>query len=336
MQANEILHNGLHAEESNYSDSDSDEDCNSEPQEFEMIIYDPSVFKPLPTQIAGHGSEGDGEKGFLKRPDGRLLKPVQAPPRGRRELEFYKRINASKDPIDTRLKNCIPDFFGVEKVGFINGITVTEEFLILRDITEGFSRPSIMDIKIGSRTWGPDASEKKQVQEDAKYAGTKHPFGFSILGLIVHSLKFKRDEDGDSCHGKKYTKSFGKNLKMEDVNTVPEIFFDVKESGNKVAEIVEIMIKQIRAIYEAFESQRKYKIYGSSLLMAYDADAIKSLKDGKIEKKELENYVNVKLIDFAHVFPAEGERDNNFLKGIANLLSLFEDFYKEFLPGSKA
>ena len=166
---------GWNEGENNSSESDSDDE---EQKEVEMIIYDPSVFKPLPTQIAGHGSEDDGEKGFLKRPDGRLLKPVQAPPRGRRELDFYKRINSSKDPTDLRLKQCIPQFFGVEKVGFINGITITEEFLILRDITEGFVRPSIMDIKIGSRTWGPDASAKKQAQEMAKYAGTKHPFGF--------------------------------------------------------------------------------------------------------------------------------------------------------------
>jgi hypothetical protein len=171
----EKINTGISLEENNYTDSDSDED---EQKEFEVIIYDPSVFKPLPNQIAGHGSEGDGEKGFLKRPDGRLLKPVQAPPRGRRELDFYKRMNSSKDPTDIRLKSCIPEFFGVEKVGFINGITITEEFLILRDITEGFSRPAIMDIKIGSRTWGPDASAKKQLLEDAKYAGTKHPFGF--------------------------------------------------------------------------------------------------------------------------------------------------------------
>ena len=168
----------VNLEEPLYTDSDSEEDCNVEQKEFEVIIYDPSVLKPLPTQIAGHGSENDGEKGFLKRPDGRLLKPIQAPPRGRRELDFYKKINSSKDPVDLRLKNCIPQFFGVEKIGFINGVTVTEEFLILRDITEGFSMPAIMDIKIGSRTWGPDASAKKQVQEDAKYAGTKHPFGF--------------------------------------------------------------------------------------------------------------------------------------------------------------
>ena len=175
LKDNIIKDLAFNADDNDLSDSDSD---NDEEKEFEMIIYDPSVFKPLPTQIAGHGSEGDGEKGFLKRPDGRLLKPVQAPPRGLRERDFYKRINTSKDPTDLRLKKFIPEFFGVEKVGFINGITVTEEFLILRDITEGFSRPSIMDIKIGSRTWGPDASAKKQAQENAKYAGTKHPFGF--------------------------------------------------------------------------------------------------------------------------------------------------------------
>ena len=168
-------------------DVDTDSDSDEEQSEFEVIIYDPSIFMPLPTQIAGHGSEGDGEKGFLKRLDGRLLKPVQAPPRGRRELDFYKRINASKCPVDRRLLKYIPEFFGIEKVGFKNGITVTEEFLILRDITEGFAQPAIMDIKIGSRTWGPDASAKKQSQEDSKYPGTKHPFGFRYTPLDKYS-----------------------------------------------------------------------------------------------------------------------------------------------------
>ena len=51
---------------------------------------------PLPTQIAGHGSEGDGQRAILKREDGKLLKPVQPPPKGPREAKFYLDINASK------------------------------------------------------------------------------------------------------------------------------------------------------------------------------------------------------------------------------------------------
>ena len=149
-------------------------------------------------------------------------------------------------------------------------------------------------------------------------------------------MKSKTEANGEGCHGKKYSKSFGKNLKTEDVQTVPEIFFGTNESDREeVAECVKIMTRQIRAIYEAFESQRKYIIYGSSLLMSYDADAILLLQAGKIEKVELENYVNVKLIDFAHVFPAEGKRDDNFLKGLSNLLSLFEDFHKRLSPDPK-
>ena len=37
------------------------------------------------------------------------------------------------------------------------------------------------------------------------------------------------DQDNETGHhGTKYNKSFGKNLKTEDVHTVPEIFFDVQ------------------------------------------------------------------------------------------------------------
>ena len=50
---------------------------------------------PLQTQIAGHGSEGNGQRAILKREDGKLLKPVQPPPKGPREAKFYLDINAS-------------------------------------------------------------------------------------------------------------------------------------------------------------------------------------------------------------------------------------------------
>ena len=169
----------LHDSIDESEDSDDGSEDEGDGSEFEVLIYDPAILMPLPTQIAGHGSEeGDGGKGFLKRQDGKLLKPIQAPPRGPRELEFYRSMNLSDDPSDIKLLSCIPEFFGVEKVGFRNGITVMEEFLILRDITENMVQPAVMDIKIGSRTWGPDASAKKQAQEDSKYVDTKHPYGF--------------------------------------------------------------------------------------------------------------------------------------------------------------
>jgi len=43
------------------------------------------------------------------------------------------------------------------------------DYLVLGDITEGYALPSVMDVKIGSRTWGPDAPMKKRQQEDKKY-----------------------------------------------------------------------------------------------------------------------------------------------------------------------
>jgi endonuclease IV len=84
------------------------------------------------------------------------------------------------------------------------------------------------------------------------------------------------------------------------------------------------------SIKEAFEAQRKYKIFASSLLMSYDAEAVAKFKIGKIcEIDELKKHVNIRLIDFAHVFDANGERDENFLEGLGNLLELFKNYLKQ-------
>jgi len=47
------------------------------------------------------------------------------------------------------------------------------DYLVLENLTQGLGAPCVMDIKIGARTYGPDASEAKKKQEDAKYQGTK-------------------------------------------------------------------------------------------------------------------------------------------------------------------
>lgn len=46
-----------------------------------------------------------------------------------------------------------------------------------------------------------------------------------------------------------------------------------------------------------------------------------------VEKKE---WAIVKMIDFAHAFPAEEDSlDTNYLFGIENLVKMFEEFLKE-------
>ena len=269
--------------------------------------------------IAGHGSEGDGQRAFLKHTNGRLLKPLQAPPKGTRESGFYTSINNSNDNTDVEIRNWIPGFYGVTSIGLINGLTTSEDYLVLEDLTEGFELPNIMDIKIGSRTWGPDATPEKQKQEDAKYKGTKMPLGFSVLGIIVHPIK------GDSNKMVKYDKSFGKYLKTEEVFKMPRIFFDVENSG-VIDELVEIILSKLKALLAVFERQRKYLMFASSILFAYDASSVRKFLKEKSPKnrKLLEESVNVRVIDFAHVFPAEGKSDENFLRGLRNLIKVFQ------------
>ena len=53
-------------------------------------------------------------------------------------------------------------YFGVDKFSVGGAET---EYIVLEDLTEKCERPNVMDIKIGSRTYGPDALEKKRNHE---------------------------------------------------------------------------------------------------------------------------------------------------------------------------
>ena len=73
-----------------------------------MCIF-PDSLMPFACQIAGHGE--------VKRiNNGRVLKPLQPPPRGDREVGFYNEVQNSADDIDKEITEWLPHFYGVEKV----------------------------------------------------------------------------------------------------------------------------------------------------------------------------------------------------------------------------
>ena len=58
------------------------------------------------------------------------------------------------------------------------------EFMVLTDMTSPYTRPAILDIKMGKRTYDPLADREKQEKEVSKYPALEI-IGFRLLGYKV-------------------------------------------------------------------------------------------------------------------------------------------------------
>jgi len=250
-------------------------------------------------QVAGHGS-WDKAQAILANDRGCILKPIQEGPRGERELEFYQTLNEpNAGPEAKGFLPFIPKFYGTCKKR-------EGEYMMIENLTEGMKKPCVMDIKIGRKTYGPDASEEKKAKQDASYAGTKKPFGFSVLGMSVYSGTDKADFAVKS-------KEYGKSLTEENIEMFLKDYFD----GRNVS-LQKVIVGRLNSLFDMYNAQTSFHIFGSSILFVYDADALLS--------DNLEDSVVVKMIDFAHVHPAEGQKDDNYLFGLETLIAMMKKY----------
>lgn len=74
---------------------------------------------------------------------------------------------------------------------------------------------------------------------------------------------------------------------------------------------------QLNAIRLWFEEQRHFLFYATSLLLTYDADFLSN-------RSSLN--VRIRMIDFAHVYPANGTKDSNYIEGLCKLIQILEMF----------
>nr|XP_026264827.1 inositol polyphosphate multikinase [Urocitellus parryii] len=126
---------------------------------------------PLSHQVAGH-MYGKDKVGILQHPDGTVLKQLQPPPRGPRELEFYNMVNL---------------------------------YLKLEDVTHKFNKPCIMDVKIGRKSYDPFASSEKIQQQVSKYP-LMEEIGFLVLGMRVYHVHSDSYETQNQHYGRSLTK----------------------------------------------------------------------------------------------------------------------------------
>ncbi|XP_058476860.1 inositol polyphosphate multikinase [Solea solea] len=211
---------------------------------------------PLSHQVAGH-KYGVDKVGILQHPDGTVLKQLQPPPRGPREMQFYSTVYAEDccDPCLLELQNHLPKYYGA----WSSPDSPRDLYLKLEDVTRRFAKPCIMDVKLGQRSYDPFASQEKREQQIKKYP-LMEEIGFLVLGMRVYKVC---SDTFDS-----YDQHYGRALVKETIKDGLAKFFHNGVCLRKDA--VSASIHRVQQILRWFQSQQQLAFYASSLLFVYE------------------------------------------------------------------
>ncbi|RMC00367.1 hypothetical protein DUI87_22975 [Hirundo rustica rustica] len=266
-------------------------------------------------QLAGHTGS------FKAADSGKILKRFSE-----NEKECFERL--MKDP----LRSCVPCFHGVvERDG--------ESYIQLDDLLTDFEGPSVMDCKMGIRTYLEEelakAREKPKLRKDmykkmievdplaptaeenAQHAVTKPRYmqwretisSSANLGFRIEGIK---KADGTCNTNFKTTKT---------QEQVLQVFVEFIEGNTTILKKYLKRLQEINVILESSDFFKRHEVVGSSLLFVHDGSG----------------NANVWLIDFGkttllpdgqtldHRIPwQEGNREDGYLLGLDNLIGILE------------
>ncbi|KAI3619398.1 inositol polyphosphate multikinase [Moniliophthora roreri] len=306
---------------------------------------------PLISQVGGHAGVQSTQDGSL------IIKPALG-----LEHQFYQSLTtSSSDEGLGRLRPFVPKFYGTlklegELVPDVNAgetkeageVKVKEveggqkENLVLENLSHPFSKPNILDIKLGTVLYDESAPPDK-VERMLKTARqtTSLETGVRLTGFQVY--------DNSTSQAVNTPKSYGKSIKPSDLPDGIAKFFPIPSDTNTsglpprlLLPILENIKEDIQEIREAVAGI-EMRMVGGSCLIIYEADWEKAEEgvdwlnetpndeeeeeesEGEEEgKKKGPPYV-VKLIDFAHTRFKSGEGpDEGVLKGLDTVLRLLD------------
>ncbi|KAF6827736.1 inositol polyphosphate multikinase [Colletotrichum plurivorum] len=170
----------------------------------------------------------------------------------------------------------------------------TDQAIVLENSGAGFSKPNILDVKLGVRLWADDAPAEKKKRFDAITASTTHgPLGFRIAGMKVYRGSLTKSELDEEDY-RIYDKDYGRvHVNADNIVENFRKFVFVKgagindELGRAVAEAFLRDLRNVERVLAAEES----RMYSASLLFVFEGDGEK-LKEAIAQNNAAVDEVN--------------------------------------------
>lgn len=229
----------------------------------------------------------------------------------------------------------------------------TELHIVLENITHGFKKPNVLDLKLGAQLWDDAAKPEKRARlDEVSNATTSGSLGFRIAGMrtwkgvdapeVEGELKEFAEKNGEGGYWV-YNKMYGRNFSAEDVNEGFEayVYPQGKEQAQleRAREVLAFFLGEVKDIQSVFE-RKESRMYSASILLVYEGDLDEYANTKKTlasyrpsvedededEDEDLPKLAAVKMIDFAHAIwqPGSGS-DENAIRGMRSTAKILKD-----------